>query len=1301
MEKNFFYLLLLLKLIQIFKTENIYEFEEKNYILTKTEFFKSYKFFPKASPNLEHEIIIQIKSTKSQGNIKLCSGYFKYANEQNIYYDYSTNQFMNCQKNFSATITDYAEFNIDNSFYPTDSDNIKEFFYVTIYINGLDGSDFTGTIMPLITNKAIKLNFEKTTKYYLFKNNYKTSYFSFLIPLLFAEKQNLHIQLATNNNENIFELSLSDENNNILDIKNSINSYNYILCAINGVNNFYLNISFSKECTEIQDKEFAIYFEYTKLNNSIMELSNNTYSINFLTNSTYYFVQNLTNANNNLFYLIHDDYSGKKFGLSLSSAKINYSNFSFDMISEFNFSYIKYKTIFDIFLIYNYKNNNISTTSDILILKLSGSRLPSLKLHTIKFKVLQKNIIDKINNLAHYSFNSESIIDNVGYFYIAKEKNETKRQLIYCSESKTMGIFRGDYNISDSQYSGSLITNNYRLYKISHQNGINSKENFDGITIISFNKENSYFIQIIDISEEIYNNLIIETISDINHLNREIEFNLPIQCYYIFYDNDFNSNNNDIILDAKVVYGSVKIEFLDIDNIKEKDFDLNKILLFQKEDYSVIDIIHPIIIKKSTEFFKITNNYYIKNIYDGKLYLNKYFNYLDNKISKYLIPIYLNSFDSKRYLIEILGDSKYFLKLGDRYNDYVNSTNETIINIILGNDEINNIHNISNKNNFILVNDSYIYFGDTIKFINYLDKPILMWCYFGYKDIKPDNIVSIYLSKNYYYFYRLDVGHKLSFDWYNIKSKMNLGIIPQKIEVSILNDRQTKATGYYYQKVSFANDHDDDYLLYYSYINSISYELEEGQSHIFLKGNVNLTKYDIYFYGDCLANFVIFPESGLTTVLFYMEYLYDISNYENELKYLEFDNSIYSLNLKPNIPTINKIDSKNTNSKYLAFQCLICSHRGPEKELNINFKYNTDLGIEQKHNYTIKSITTFNIIGYLNLENIDRSLLNNSLYINIIKPNIFYIRYQYLSNLNKNYSFPKNYNINIEKDVNSGGKLFSISFDPFIKDVKTNYTILITNKNDYKAYIQTECGFFKFLENQNKSEYIRYINFVDNNDKLRIKKDISFEQSGNYEIFIMAQSISSHSIYKYLGSETYSYNGDFQDKDKNNQTLLNDNPIEITIVTVIILSSLFLILIIILTFFYFKKKKKLKNLYNSINQSMLSNKMDNSQNSFNIISDSSTIANSSADDMKEKEKHIELIDKPNFEENEIIKDDEENEKNLISQPPAPIFENTGNTFFSEEDRIKFEFDKLRGAPNNNQNQNNEDKKYVNTNMGEG
>ena len=441
---------------------------------------------------------------------------------------------------------------------------------------------------------------------------------------------------------------------------------------------------------------------------------------------------------------------------------------------------------------------------------------------------------------------------------------------------------------------------------------------------------------------------------------------------------------------------------------------------------------------------------------------------------------------------------------------------------------------------------------------------------------------------------------------------------------------------------------------------------------------------------------MIFPESGLTTALFYIEYLYDISNYVNELKHFEFDNSIFSLNLKPTIPILKNGDSKNINPNYLAFQCFICGQRDYKKELNINFKFSKELEIKQDDNYTIKSITPFNIIGYFNLENIGTNLLNDSLYINIIKPNQFYLRYEYLSNLNKNYSYPNNFNINIEKEVNSGGKLFAVSFDPFIIDVKTNYTILIINKNEINTFIQTECDFFNILGNQNISKYLGYINFVDNNDKLRIKKDITFEKIGNYEIFIMAQSISSHSIYKYLGAETYSYNGEFKDKDKDINDLEKDNSLNITLPIVIILCALFLILIIILTIFYFKKKKKLKNLYNSLNQSLLSNKMNKSQNNINNNNDNSTIANSSGEDMKEK--NIELIDKPKNEENEIKMDDEENELYLISQPPAPI---SGNTFCSEEDRIKFEFDKLRRAPDNNQNQNDDNKKYVNTNMGEG
>ena len=86
-------LFLLLNLLHLFKSENIFNFQEKNIILTKSDFFKVYKFFPKVIINLEQEIILQIKTVNNYGNgkINICSGFFHNINEENIYYDYTKN----------------------------------------------------------------------------------------------------------------------------------------------------------------------------------------------------------------------------------------------------------------------------------------------------------------------------------------------------------------------------------------------------------------------------------------------------------------------------------------------------------------------------------------------------------------------------------------------------------------------------------------------------------------------------------------------------------------------------------------------------------------------------------------------------------------------------------------------------------------------------------------------------------------------------------------------------------------------------------------------------------------------------------------------------------------------------------------------------------------------------------------------------------------------------------------------------------------------------------------------------------
>ena len=88
--------------------------------------------------------------------------------------------------------------------------------------------------------------------------------------------------------------------------------------------------------------------------------------------------------------------------------------------------------------------------------------------------------------------------------------------------------------------------------------------------------------------------------------NREIIFDIPIKNYYIFYQNDFKEDYLNIIFDIVVIYGILDIKYIDIDSISDKDFNLKKILSFSQEDYSITDLNHPTLVKKTSEFIKIS-----------------------------------------------------------------------------------------------------------------------------------------------------------------------------------------------------------------------------------------------------------------------------------------------------------------------------------------------------------------------------------------------------------------------------------------------------------------------------------------------------------------------------------------------------------------------------------------------------------------------------------------------------------------------------------------------------------------------
>ena len=404
--------------------------------------------------------------------------------------------------------------------------------------------------------------------------------------------------------------------------------------------------------------------------------------VNFLTKCEYYFYHNIKESNySDTFFYLANDFTQKRGSVSLSFLDMD---LDLNDLSDINiesqtylskFSNCKSRFNGNSLTVFKCTKNgiNLKNNSSILILKLSSTGLNLLKIRTIHFKEFKKIIIDdNINELFYQSFNSEYLIDKVGYFYIPILNYNTKRQLIYCSKDNTMTVYYGDYDLIDQNSEVSF--EKMRMFKISHNYEDYPGNNYEGFTIITNNNADNYFIQIVDIDKDVYDNLLIEKISDKNHVNKEIIFDIPIKNYYIFYQNDFTEDYLNIIFDVVMIYGNLDLKYIDIDSISDKDFNLKKILSFSQDDYSITDLNHPTLVNKASEFIKISNNNYNSKYYfKAKFYLNKYF-VEENKNWHSLIPIYLNPLESKKFSLDNLyGNTNYMFKLGDNYNQRLNN----------------------------------------------------------------------------------------------------------------------------------------------------------------------------------------------------------------------------------------------------------------------------------------------------------------------------------------------------------------------------------------------------------------------------------------------------------------------------------------------------------------------------------------------------------------------------------------------------------------------------------------------------
>ena len=484
----FFILLIIINSINSnLRADILSPYIEKTFLLSNSNPMIIYSYYPRIT-DTNHEIILQIKSNYN-GKAYICTGYFQNIREENIYYNFVNNGFVNCQKEFSIeSIRNIMEFNITYDINSTNQRNIVNgYYYLGLCIDKMMGEDFSGSIILFNTNVNILIDQNIISKYFSFKNNYLYK-------------------------------------NYIFEEKKSISSYNNIL-ELSDVN-YTLSLFFLKDNKEIEDLDFAIYFEYSHMNGNFMELTNKINEINFLIKSNYYFYQIINDNNDNIdkLYYIVNDFSLKRGMVSLSSIEAN-----IDINEVNNNTYIENRILISNFIncksrVWNsltffrcFKNK---TDSNIIILRISSSGINPLNIRKVHFKELKRTIIDEKNNGLYYqSFNSQNLVDKFGYIYIPIINNDTKRQLLYCSKENTLSVYFEDYDIVGQNSIVSFL-DKLRLFKISHSKSDYEKKNFSGFTIITYNKDINYFIQLIDINKDIYDNLLIERMLDSEHLNK-------------------------------------------------------------------------------------------------------------------------------------------------------------------------------------------------------------------------------------------------------------------------------------------------------------------------------------------------------------------------------------------------------------------------------------------------------------------------------------------------------------------------------------------------------------------------------------------------------------------------------------------------------------------------------------------------------------------------------------------------------------------------------------------------------------
>lgn len=1272
--------------------KRVFSYQEEQLNLDKNEPIK-YFLFQNFKKEINSDIILQIKKKSNIDN----NSVYSYIYGTNIYYNNvmnlikineSTNEFINYLFKFDLNSKNY---NIDEyplTYYDEHDNNhtIFSYYYIVFQLKSSKSEFFKANILLFNTLDIIEIAPDNLNRifYYKYENNYEVKNYIFKINCKEVQNNFINVQILSYDENNKFNISLEKLTNDTIQemiySSSNINKLDYTN-EIKDTKLLIVNLTYIK-ADNLEKQSFAILFEFSLINYIYPQLNETSINIKLLSRNEYYFYY-ILDGKNEKYNFIKNIHFCLEF-LSTEDISIENNYFSLEyLISEqndfFNQMDVEIKNKFLAELIKENQNNfndmksNLDELNSIFFFKADINITENLNKILIlkivlndnneKNKLIMKNIkvrflpliklTEKIYNeqksyIKYY--NLKNFLDNFGYYYVPIQSIQ-KTKILYCPFENAMNIYLGEFDLAEK-----LLIPNLKNQKIYLLNPYNHTL-YNGITIITNNSNSNYFFQFGDIEENILNNLEINIIRKVNNLNREIKLRNDIKELYFF---NINYINESFILDGNLVYGNVSVEFLSLDSLNETEKNFNNIFPLNKQllKNNIKIIKNPTLINSSNyEIIRIMNNQYefenntINKYCYNLLYINRY-KKLSEIEKNQVTPLFISSENKISRFKIITGDNNEYLK----YKFFVHKGNydpeyQYNISIFLNNKEINVLSNDSIR---IYNGSTYILkFNNQIRIINNGHQDVLIWTIFGDYN-ESDYEMFNASSKSFNNIMNSGKTYLFIFDYFNIINKKNIGLDPYKFIFTLERPISVKSDGYYLQFLSKKKIPIKNLLFELSSINSIYFEIRNQEEILDLNNNITFSHNNSFINAlkDYNLNTLINQINGYLTINFYMIYKYDITNKINELLYNDFDDSIYSINYQI---------AKPNKKKYLLFQVLFCTY---DKDLNISFyKENSNISYSMNNNNDkgkIEKLSKGNYFGYADLNQVKNEEEDNY-FINVIKPGKLFIRYLFsktkidfnIINLIEEQA-KYHSNINIEKSKKIESKtIFSVSFDCLLKNTLTNYYILILEESEED--IINECQFLSQLYKYEKNEvfennlkenleYQKYFSFTDEGINDRIKREITFDNYGNYKIYILAEEIENLSLFKLLGVKTYSYvyeENDISIKDN----IKNDDVSFVLILIIIILSVLILIIISLIIYRICKKDN-----FNQMIAFMKLSKNDSNNSINNALLNKSAL---SIDSKKCRELEDKLPYKDNIN-NHFDNNIQNNEEDKLDLPPPPV-----------------------------------------------